>query len=96
MTEIQTHTFAELLASAEDVYTTAEGDQVLQWFDPVTGDLTFQTCIHCHQRHKALKFSKRENSPTGRSLKCYYCRREANKAKRRAAWLAAHPEPVAA
>lgn len=86
----------DLFASAEDIYTTADGDQVLQWFDPVTGELTFQTCIRCHQRHKALKFSKRDNSPTGRSLKCYRCRSEGKKAKRRAEWLAAHPEEAAA
>lgn len=74
----------------DDVYTIRTGDQVEQWFDPVTRELTYQTCVHCRRRHKAVKFSKRQNSPTGRSLKCYYCRREATKAKRRAAWAAAY------
>lgn len=78
----------------ESVYTIHSGESVIQRFDD-DGNLVEMTCIRCHEWRPARKFPRRNNTPTGRGLKCYKCKRRQWAANRRAAYLAAHPDVAA-
>lgn len=78
----------------ESVYTIHSGESVIERFD-ADGNLIEQSCIRCGEMRPARKYPRRNNTPTGRGLKCFPCKRRLRAAKRRADYLAAHPEAAA-